>query len=367
VRGVSAPEQLQRTPLHAAHVALGAKLMPFGGWEMPVYYSSIVEEHHAVRQRVGLFDVSHMGELIVSGPDAEAFLNRTLTNDVSKSTAGRAQYTFLCNEQGGIRDDLVLYWLEPMRFLLLVNASNVEKDFAWLRERASGAVRVENYHREIATVSLQGPFAAKLVPHAAATLGIFHIAPFGVCGVRCWVARTGYTGEDGFELLCAISDVMRLWNELLAHGAPLGIQPCGLGARDTLRLEMCYPLHGQDITDATTPLEAGLGRFVALDKPEFIGRDALLAQKARGLTRKLVPFKMTEKAPPPRSHYPLLAEGRRVGEITSGAPSPSLGIGIGMGYVEADMAVPGTQLGVDIRGRTFAAVIETKPLWKKNT
>jgi len=364
---MSGTETLRRTPLHAAHVALGAKLVPFAGYEMPVYYTSIVEEHHTVRQRVGLFDVSHMGELIVSGPDSEAFLNRMLSNDVSKSTAGRAQYTFLLNEDGGIRDDLVLYWLEPSRFMLLVNSANVENDFACLRFGASGSVVVENHHSEIATLSLQGPLAVKLVPAAAATLGLFHIAPFNVCGVRCWVSRTGYTGEDGFELLCAIPDVNRLWNALLAQGAPLGIKPCGLGARDTLRLEMCYPLHGQDITDATTPLEAGLSRFVALDKPDFIGRDALLAQKARGLTRKLVPFKMTEKAPPPRPHYPLLAGGRRVGEVTSGAPSPSLGIGIGMGYVETEFAAPGTSLGVDIRGKTFAAVVETKPFWKKKT
>ena len=363
---MSPTEPLRRTSLYAAHLALGAKMVPFAGWEMPVYYTSIVEEHHAVRQRVGLFDVSHMGELIVSGPDAETFLNRMLTNDVSKTAAGRAQYTFLCNDAGGIRDDLVLYWLEPMRFLLLVNAGNVENDFAWLRFCASGSVTVENHHSEIATVSLQGPLAAKLVPAPAATLGLFRVAPFNVCGVRCRVSRTGYTGEDGFELLCAIPDVMRLWNELLAAGAPFGIRPCGLGARDTLRLEMCYPLHGQDITETTTPLEAGLNRFVALDKPDFIGRDALLAQKAAGVTRKLVPFKMTEKAPPPRPHYALMAEGRRVGEVTSGAPSPSLGIGIGMGYVETDFAAPGTQLGVEIRGKTFAAVVETKPLWKKN-
>lgn len=350
--------------LHAAHVALGAKLVEFGGWEMPVYYSSIVEEHQAVRQRVGLFDVSHMGELIVSGFRAEAFLNRVLTNDVRRCKAGRAQYTFLCNERGGILDDLVLYWLEPMRFLLLVNAANTYRDFAWLIEQAAGSVRVENHSDEIATLALQGPLSPRLLPMAA-ELDLFQIGAFDVAGCRCWVARTGYTGEDGFEVFSAPDDAVKLWNAFLECGKEFGIRPCGLGARDTLRLEMCYPLHGHDITADTTPLEAGLGRFVALDKPDFIGREALLAQKERGLTRKLVPFQMTEKSPPPRPHYPLVAGGRAIGEITSGAPSPSLGNGIGMGYVETPLSAPGTKIGVDIRGKTYAAIIETKPLWKK--
>jgi aminomethyltransferase len=361
---VASPDNLRRTVLHSAHVALGAKLAPFGGWEMPVVYSSIVEEHQAVRQRVGLFDVSHMGELIVSGFRAEAFLNRVLTNDVGRCKAGRAQYTFLCDERGGVLDDLVLYWLEPMRFLLLVNAANTYRDFGWLTEQAAGSVRVENHSDEIATLALQGPLAVKLLPMAAG-LGLFQIGAFDVAGCRCWVSRTGYTGEDGFEVFSSPDDAPKLWRAFLDCGAEYGIRPCGLGARDTLRLEMCYPLHGQDITGSTTPLEAGLGRFVALDKPDFIGRTALLAQKTRGLTRKLVPFKMTDKSPPPRAHYPMLTGGKAIGEVTSGAPSPSLGIGIGMGYVEAALAAPGTVLGIEIRGKTFPAVVETKPLWKK--
>lgn len=327
-------------------------------------YSSIVEEHQAVRQRVGVFDVSHMGEFIVSGPKAEVYLNRLFTNDVRKCHAGRAQYTFLCNEHGGILDDLVIYWLEPNRFLLLVNAANAASDLAWLQQHATNEVRIEDHSDEIATLALQGPLAARLLP-VAAGLGLFHIGAFDVCGFRCWVARTGYTGEDGFEVFSTPEDAIRLWAALLECGAEFGVRPCGLGARDTLRLEMCYPLHGQDITPVNTPLEAGLGRFVALDKPDFIGRAALLEQKAHGLTRKLVAFKMTDKSPPPRAHYPLLGDGRKIGEVTSGAPSPSLGIGIGMGYVEAPFASPGTTLGVEIRGKTFGAVVENKPLWKK--
>jgi aminomethyltransferase len=331
---------------------------------MPVMYSSILDEHQAVRNRVGLFDVSHMGEFIVSGPQAESFLNRLLTNDLRKCHAGRAQYTFLCNEAGGVLDDLVVYWLEPNRFLLLVNAANTAQDFTWLQEHATSGVRIEDHSDEIATLALQGPLAVKMLPMAA-RLDSFHIGAFDVCGFRCSVARTGYTGEDGFEMFCTPDEAVSLWTALLHCGAEFGIRPCGLGARDTLRLEMCYPLHGQEITAATTPLEAGLGRFVALDKTDFIGRATLLEQKARGLTRKLIPFRMTDKSPPPRAHYPLVAGGRTIGEVTSGAPSPSLGVGIGMGYVEIPFAAPGTALGVEIRGKTFSAVVETKPLWKK--
>ena len=329
-------------------------MVPFGGWDMPVYYTSIVEEHHAVRQHVGMFDISHMGEFIVSGPQAETTLNRLLTNDLRRLTLGQAQYTLLCNDRAGIVDDLIIYRLEPETFLLIVNASNIAKDLAWFRAHLD----VDDQSARTAAIALQGPDAAKLL---AITLPHFHIGQFNVFGVACRVARTGYTGEDGFELLCANADAPRLWAALAARG----VKPCGLGARDTLRLEMCYPLHGHDITETTTPLEAGLGRYVALDKETFAGRDVLLAQKQNGVTRKLAAFKMTEKAPPPRQHYPLVSDGRAVGEVTSGAPSPSLGIGIGMGYVEADVAAPGTSIGVDIRGRTFAAVIETKPLWKK--
>jgi aminomethyltransferase len=362
VLSVSTPENLKRTPLYAAHAALGAKLVPFGGWDMPVLYGGIVEEHHAVRQHAGIFDISHMGEFIVTGANAESELNRLLTNDVRKIGVGQAQYTLLCNERGGVVDDLIVYRIEPVKFLLVVNAGNIANDLAWFRARLGDGVTIDDQSDATAAVALQGPESAKILP-VAAPLPSFGIASLDVFGIACRVARTGYTGEDGFEILCAANDAMKLWTELMARGA----KPCGLGARDTLRLEMCYPLHGNDITETTTPIEAGLGRYVALDKNNFTGREALFEQKTRGTPRKLVAFKMTEKSAPPRSHYALLAAGRRVGEITSGAPSPSLGIGVGMGYVETEFTAPGTPLGVDIRGKTFAAVVETKPLWKKKS
>ena len=357
---------LQRTPLFAAHVALGGKMVGFGGWEMPVVYSGIVDEHVAVRQRVGLFDISHMGEFLVAGPNAETGLNRLLTNDVRRLAVGQAQYTLLCNEAGGIVDDLIVYRVEPTVYLLIVNAGNIAVDFAWFREHLATPVVLDNESDQTAALALQGPAASRLLTMAAA-LPHFHIARLDLFGVNSRVARTGYTGEDGYEILCDAAEATRLWAELLARGAPLGIKPCGLGARDTLRLEMGYPLHGSDITAATTPLEAGLGRFVAWDKGDFIGRGLLLDQKKNGTARKLAAFQMTEKSPPPRAHYPIVVDGRRVGEITSGTASPSLGTGIGMGYVEAALAKPGTNHGVEIRGRAFAAVVKPKPLWKTST
>jgi aminomethyltransferase len=368
---MASTEQLRRTPLYAAHLEWGAKMVPFGGWEMPVAYTSIVEEHTAVRERVGLFDVSHMGEVLVAGPNAEAVLNHLLTNDVRKTAVGQAQYTLMCNEGGGVIDDLIVYRVEPSMYLIVVNASNIEKDFAWMNSRARASVVLENESDKTAMLALQGPNAQKLLA-AAADVPRFHIVHRNVFGVPCRVARTGYTGEDGFEILCDAADGITLWTELLARGAGLGIKPCGLGARDTLRLEMCYPLNGSDMTGETTPLEAGLDRFVSFDKGDFIGRDALAEQKDKGVERKLVAFKMTEKSPPPRQHYAIMATGtearatRRVGEVTSGTQSPTLGIGIGMGYVESNAAGIGEHIGIEIRGRTFAAAIEKKPLLKRN-
>ena len=360
-----ATEKLKRTPLYAAHLESGAKMVGFGGWEMPVQYSSIVEEHLAVRRRVGLFDISHMGEVLVAGPNAERVLNRLLTNDARRLAIGQGQYTLLCNDGGGIVDDLIAYRLEPTVYLLVINASHIERDFNWMTTHADAACVLENRSDKTAAMALQGPAATRCLPEAAG-LKRFHIQRLRVADRDCRVARTGYTGEDGFELLCAPSDAAALWTELLARGREFGIQPCGLGARDTLRLEMCYPLHGNDITEATTPLEAGLDKFVAFDKGDFIGRAALEEQRAKGVARKLVAFRMTEKCPPPRPHYPILAGGQRTGEITSGTQSPSLGVGIGMGYVTAGAATPGAQIDIEIRGKKYTAVIEKPPLLKKN-
>lgn len=350
----------KRTPLYDAHVQLGAKMVEFGGWEMPVQYSGIVEEHRAVREHVGLFDISHMGEVLVAGPQAESVLNRLFTNDLSKIKVGQAQYTLMCNEAGGVIDDLIAYRVEPTVFLLVINAANIEKDFAWMNARASAAAVFENQSDRTAALALQGPLATKFLENSAA-LPPFHVERESVFGAVCWVARTGYTGEDGFEILCDAGDAVELWEEFLEFGQEFGIKPCGLGARDTLRLEMCYPLNGSDLSETTTPLEAGLGRFVSLDKGDFIGRAVMAEQKEKGVARRLVAFKMAGKAPPPRPHYAIVAGGRKVGEVTSGTQSPSLGIGIGMGYVETGV----TEIEIEIRGKLFPASIEKKPLLRK--
>jgi aminomethyltransferase len=357
---------LYRTPLYSAHLEWGAKMVPFGGWEMPVLYSSIVEEHTTVRERVGLFDISHMGEVLVAGPNAERVLNHLLTNEVCAIAIGQAQYTLMCNERGGVIDDLIVYRVEPSVYLLVVNASNIETDFTWMNARANAPAVFDNDSEKTAAFALQGPNAAKLLAEAAARVLHFHIARLDVFGHKCWVARTGYTGEDGFEILCDAADAVELWNSLLTRGREFGIKPCGLGARDTLRLEMCYPLNGSDMTEETTPIEAGLGKFVAFDKGEFIGHEALAAQKEKGVARKLVAFKMTEKSPPPRPHYAIVAGGRRIGEVTSGTQSPTLGIGIGMGYVETGAVQVGSHIEIEIRGKNYPAVIERKPLLKRN-
>lgn len=355
-RIVSSGEHLKRTPLYAAHVAAGAKIVPFGGWEMPVQYSGILAEHTAVRQRVGLFDISHMGEFVVTGTTQ---LNELFTNDLRKLAIGQGQYTLMCNPTGGVIDDLIAYRIEDDKFLLVVNASNIAADLAWLQAHG---ISVDNQSDRTAALTLQGPLAKKFLENSAA-LPAFYIERESVFGCLCWVARTGYTGEDGFEILCEAGDAEELWNEFLEFGAEFGILPCGLGARDTLRLEACLPLHGNDLTADTTPLEAGLKRFVALDKGEFIGRAAM---NEKGIARKLVAFKMAAKGcPPPRSHYPILAGGRQVGEVSSGTQSPTLGGGIGMGYVETGSAEVGTKIEIEVRGKLFPATIEKKPLYKR--
>ena len=339
-------------------------MVPFGGWEMPVQYSGILAEHTAVRERVGLFDISHMGEFLVSGPNAERALNVLLTNDVTKLAVGQAQYTLMCNHLGGVVDDLIVYRLEPSVYLVIVNAGNIEKDFLWMTSPAPESAVINNLSDRFAALALQGPAASKFFDFSP-TLPHFHIQRHQVFGKECWVARTGYTGEDGFELFCEATDAPHLWRMLLAWGKQFGILPCGLGARDTLRVEMCYPLHGNDITEKTTPMEAGLGKFVSFDKGAFVGRDALVEQKAKGVGRRLVAFTMTEKSPPPRPHYAILAGGHKVGEITSGTQSPTLGIGVGMGYVEVAAASVRTAIEIEIRGKRFPAVIQKKPILKK--
>ena len=374
----------KKTPLSEEHVRLGAKMVPFAGWLMPVQYTSIVEEHQAVRNNVGIFDISHMGQLIVDGVGAREWLNTMLTNNVGKLDVGMGQYSFLLNERGGIIDDLIVYRIDEQKFLLVVNAARTDEDFAWLQkhlkegrspDRPSGGLEtaapceITNRSADFGGVAIQGPRIAELF-HALFGAGINlpprnSIADFRFEGTTVSVARTGYTGEDGIEVFFRAPDAVKFWNASLEKGRPLGIKPSGLGARDTLRLEMCYPLNGSDLSPERNPIEAGLGFFVDLTKSNFIGRDVLLGTKEKGPREKLVPFRMKEKGPPPRPHYAVFEKGERIGEVTSGTLSPSLNWGVGMAYVSTARAKIGAQIDIEIRGQQFPAIIEKKPLYKK--
>jgi aminomethyltransferase len=358
------------TPLYQEHVLRGAKIIPFGGWLMPVQYTSIMEEHQAVRNNVGIFDISHMGQLIVEGTGARAWLNTILTNNIDKLEVGTGQYTFLLNERGGIIDDLIAYRINEEKFLLVVNASRTDDDFAWLDRHRSKNVDLKNRSADFGGVAIQGPRIAELF-HALFGEDVDlpprnHIVDLEFGGTNVSVARTGYTGEDGVEVFFRASDATKFWNAALEKGKPFGIKPCGLGARDTLRLEMCYPLNGSDLSPERNPIEAGLGFFVDLTKPNFIGREVLLRMKQSGPREKLVPFRMKEKGPPPRPHYSVFENGERIGKVTSGTLSPSLNWGVGMAYVSAPHAKIGTQIDIEIRERKFPATIEKKPLYKKS-
>jgi aminomethyltransferase len=349
----------KRTPLYAEHVRLGAKIVPFAGWLMPVQYTSIVEEHQAVRKNVGMFDISHMGQLIVDGAGARAWLNKMLTNNVDKLDVGSGQYTFLLNEGGGIIDDLIAYRISEQKFLLVVNASRTDEDLAWLEKYLPPEIKIDNRTTNFGGVAIQGPDVTKLFHELPARNRIIDVA---VDGMNVSIARTGYTGEDGVEVFFRASDAVKFWRLMLERGA----KPCGLGARDTLRLEMCYPLNGSDLSPGRNPVEAGLGFFVDLTKENFIGRDVLLRVKESGPCEKLVPFRMKEKGPPPRPHYGVFAQGERIGEVTSGTLAPSLNWGVGMAYVSAAHAKIGQPIEIEIRGQKFPATIEKKPLYKKS-
>jgi aminomethyltransferase len=346
-------QTLLQTPLHDRHVALGARLVPFAGWEMPVQYEGVIPEHRAVRTDAGVFDVSHMGELEVEGPRARELLQALLSNDLEKIGPGRAQYTLLTNERGGIVDDLIVYELDPHRYFLIVNAGNRQAVHAWLKEREIRGSEVSDRSDEYALLAVQGPRAIE-------RLGLPDARPFTfaedeLAGVPVMVNRTGYTGEQGCELLCAAEDAARLWDAVLERG----VTPCGLGARDTLRLEVCFPLHGNDITPETDPISAGLGWVCALDKP-FTGVEHLRRISEQGPERKLVAFVMEERAVP-RKDMPI----REGGVVTSGSHSPMLDVGIGMGYVPAGRSAPGTELTIDVRGRDRRARIVSKPIYER--
>jgi glycine cleavage system T protein (aminomethyltransferase) len=347
------PQTLQRTPIYERHLEAGGRMVPFAGWELPVQYEGVIAEHRAVRTDCGVFDVSHMGEVEVEGPRAHELLQGLLSNDLDRVEPGGAQYTLLTNERGGIVDDLIAYQLDPHRYLLIVNAANREADFEWLREREIRGSDVRDVSDEYALLAVQGPRALERLelPEAHA----FTWQEGELDGIECMVNYTGYTGERGVELLAMADDGAELWDRVLARGAV----PCGLGARDTLRLEACFPLHGNDITPNTDPISAGLGWTCALDK-EFTGVEELRAIKARGPERRLAPFVMEDKAiPRPR----MAIDGD--GEVTSGTHSPMLGIGVGMGYVAAERAAPGSELSIDVRGTSRRARVVTKPIYKR--
>jgi aminomethyltransferase len=347
------PQTLLHTPLHDRHVELGARMVSFAGWEMPVQYEGVIPEHIAVRTDAGVFDVSHMGELEVEGPRAGELLQGALSNDLARIRPGEAQYTLLTNEDGGIVDDLIVYRLGEFRYLLVVNAANRATDYAWLKEREIPGSDVRDVSDDCALLAVQGPRAVERLGLPPAPQ--FTFAETTLDGVEVMVNRTGYTGEDGCELLCMSEDAVQLWDAVLGRG----MVPCGLGARDTLRLEVCYPLHGNDIGPDTDAISAGLGWACALDK-DFEGVDALRRVKAEGPGHRLVAFVMEDKAVP-RQGMPI--EGG--GEVTSGSHSPMLGIGIGMGYVPTAIAQPGTELSIDVRGRARRARVVKKPIYKK--
>jgi|SRR5579862_6094672 len=346
-------QTLQRTPVHDRHVALGARMVPFAGWEMPVQYEGVIREHRAVRSDAGVFDVSHMGEIEVEGPQAHALLQSLLSNDLDRIGTGEAQYTLLTNERGGIVDDLIAYRLGECRYLLIVNASNKDADFRWLKEHEIRGSEVTDVSAEYGLLAVQGPRAIERLGLPAAKP--FTFAESAIDGIEAMVNRTGYTGEDGCELLCMAEDAAALWDAVLARG----VVPCGLGARDTLRLEACFPLHGNDITPETDPISAGLGWTCALGK-DFTGVDVIRRVKESGPERKLVPFVMEERAIPRQG---MSIDGG--GEVTSGTHSPTLDVGIGMGYVPAADAVVGTELAVDVRGRSRRARVVRKPFYTR--
>src|SRR4051794_3692798 len=348
-------QTLRRTPLYQKHVEAGARIVPFAGWEMPVQYEGVLAEHRAVRTDAGVFDVSHMGEVEVEGPTAAEMLQRLLSNDVSLLQEGDAQYTLLTNDDGGIVDDLIVYRTAPCRFLLVVNAANSDADFRWLAEREQRGSDVRDVSDDYALLAVQGPRALERLglerkPAFTWEMGVLD-------GIEVMVNRTGYTGEEGVELACAPEDAPALWDAILARG----VAPCGLGARDTLRLEVCYPLHGNDIGPQWDAISSGLGWVCALDT-DFIGAERLREVKEHGPERKLVPFRMTEKAIP-RQGMPI--EGG--GEVTSGSLSPMLDLGIGLAYVPAAQAKAGTELVIDVRGKPRSAEVAKKPLYTKET
>jgi aminomethyltransferase len=354
---------LRRTPLHDAHRRLGARMVEFAGFSMPVQYSSIIEEHRAVRRAAGLFDVSHMGQIRLQGPAALETAERLVTRPLASLRAGRVRYALLCNEAGGVLDDVTVYRLAEDALFLCVNAANVEKDYRWIVRHAPAEAGVRNTSDATGLLALQGPVSAelltKLCSGPVAELARYRFERFEVAGCDALVSRTGYTGSDGFEIYLEAPDCERVFETLLGEGEPLGLVAAGLGARDTLRLEAALPLYGHELDEDTSPLEAGLERFVKLEAGGFIGAEALRRRRAEGLERRLVGFELEQRGVA-RAGHPVARDGQNVGRVTSGAPSPTLGKSIGLAYVPPELAESGTRLDIVIRGRATAArVVET--------
>ncbi len=365
---------LLRTPLFDAHVALGGKVIPFAGWEMPVQYKGIVQEHHAVRKTVGVFDISHMGQFLISGSAALDFLNRALTNDLAKIEQGQGQYTLMLNASGGVIDDLLAYRIGREEYFLVVNASKIDEDWQHLIQlqkarHPEDELQMRNISDATAGLAIQGPQSRAVfeqvfgqeVPFPERNQIYLSMTEAGFL----WLCGTGYTGEEGFEFFMPATVAESWFTRFVEAAQAHEGMPCGLGARDTLRLEMGYPLNGNDLHPDRTPLQAGLGFFVALEKPDFVGKASLLSQKEAGLPNRLVGFKMTGTAPPPRPHYPIMHAGQLVGEVASGTQSPSLNAGIGMAYLPLSAAQPGTQIEIEIRGRLFPAEVVKKPFYRR--
>lgn len=364
-------KQLKRTPLFEAYAQYGGKTIDFGGWELPVQFSSIKEEHEAVRTKAGLFDVSHMGEILVEGPDSLAYLQHLVTNDVSKIKDGQAQYTAMCYEDGGTVDDLLTYKIDDTHYMLVVNASNIDKDFDWMQKAVKGDVQLTNVSDQYGLLAFQGPLAESVLQRMTAE-DLSAIRPFrfkqhvDIDGHSVLLSRTGYTGENGFEIYASPEDITALWDKILTEGKEDGVLPTGLGARDTLRFEACLALYGQELSKDISPLEAGLNFVVKLQKEEeFIGKAALAAQKENGVPRKLVGIEMIDKGIP-RHGYPVFINGQKAGEVTTGTQSPTLKKNIGLALLAAESAELGTELEVEIRNKRLKAKVVETPFYKRS-
>ncbi|MBP7892130.1 MAG: glycine cleavage system aminomethyltransferase GcvT [Firmicutes bacterium] len=362
--------ELRRTPLYEAHVEAGGRIVDFGGWALPVQYTSILEEHRAVRERAGLFDVSHMGEIHLTGPDAMAFIQHLVTNDCSQMQVRQIVYSPMCYADGGVVDDILIYRVCENDYWLVVNASNTDKDYDWISRNASGYdVTVTNISAQVAQIAIQGPAAQTISQRNTAcdldSIKFFWCLPEAmIAGRKCLVSRTGYTGEDGFEIYCKPEDARHIWDTLLESGKADGLIPAGLGARDSLRFEAALPLYGHEISQDISPLEGNLGFFVKLGKSEFIGREALAAQKEQGLTSRVAGLELAGRGVP-REGYPVMAEGREIGRITSGMFSPTFNKGLAMALISTEHARPGTALTIDIRGKAVPATVVKTPFYKK--